>query len=114
MEIFGDVYTGERSLVACNTVLRVAPERRLKIGSGTNAQDNVIIRGLEQAASIGNETGLAHHAIIRDSTISDLAFVGFDVEVVNSTVERGALISAKALIRDVTLPENALVPPERR
>ncbi len=92
-------------------MLRAAPERRLEIGSETNAQDNIIVRALNQSASIGNETSLAHHAIVRDSTISDFAFVGFDAEVVNSTVERGALISAKALIQDVTLPENALVPP---
>ena len=111
VEIFGDVFIGERSFVAGNTVLRAAPEQRLEIGSESNAQDNIIIRALEQSASIGNQTSLAHHAIIRDSTVSDFAFVGFDAEVVNSTVERGALISAKALIQDVTLPENALVPP---
>ena len=111
VEVFRDVYIGERSFVATNTVLRAAPERRLEIGSETNAQDNIIVRALNQSASIGNETSLAHHAIVRDSTISDFAFVGFDAEVVNSTVERGALISAKALIQDVTLPENALVPP---
>ncbi len=111
VEVFGDVFIGERSFVAGNTVLRAAPEQRLEIGNETNAQDNIIVRALERSSSIGNETSLAHHAIIRDSTISDFAFVGFDAEVVNSTVERGALISAKALIQDVTLPENALVPP---
>lgn len=37
VELFGDVYIGERSFVAGNTVLHAAPDRRLDIGSETNA-----------------------------------------------------------------------------
>jgi hypothetical protein len=43
VELFGDVYIGERSFVAGNTVLCAAPDRRLDIGSETNAQDNIIV-----------------------------------------------------------------------
>src|SRR5215210_1431680 len=41
VELFGDVYVGERSFVAGNTVLRAAPDRRIDIGSETNAHDNI-------------------------------------------------------------------------
>jgi carbon dioxide concentrating mechanism protein CcmM len=110
VELFGDVYIGERSFVAGNTVLRAAPDRRLDIGSETNAQDNIIVRSLENSSTIGNETSLAHHAIVRDSTVGDFAFLGFDAEIIDSTIEDGALISAGALIENVTIPEDALVP----
>jgi NDP-sugar pyrophosphorylase family protein len=98
VEVFGDVYIGKQSFVASNTVLRAAPDQRLDIGNETNAQDNVIVRSLVGLSRIGDETSLAHHAVVRDSTIGNFAFVGFDAEIIDSTVEDGALISAGAVI----------------
>ena len=40
------MYLGQRSFVAGNTVLHAAPERTLKIGNKTIAQDNIIARSL--------------------------------------------------------------------
>ena len=97
--------------MAGNTVLHAAPERTLKIGNETNAQDNIIARSLDKSSSIGDETILAHHAIIRDSTIGDFAFVGFDAKIINSIVENGALISAGTLLENVRIPEDTLVSP---
>ena len=111
VELYGNVYVGQRSFVAGNTVLRAAPERTLKIGNETNAQDNVIARSLDESSSSGDETTLAHHAIIRDSTIGAFAFVGFDAKIINSPVENGALISAGTLLENVRIPEDTLVPP---
>ena len=110
-EIFGDVSIGERSFVAGNTVLRAGLEKALTIGSETNAQDNVIGRALEGDTSVGNRSTLAHHANVRDSEIADFAFVGFQAEIVDAVVSNGALVSAGARGENVTLPENALVPP---
>ena len=111
VELYGDVYIGEDSFVAGNTVLRAAPERRLEIGSKTNSQDNVIARALENDTAIGDETSLAHHALVRDSEIGDFAFVGFQAEIINSSVSNGALVSAGSYVEDVTIPENALLAP---
>ena len=111
VELYGDVYIGERSFIAGNTVLRAAPDRRLEIGDETNSQDNVIARALEGDSTIGDETSLAHHALIRDSEIGDFAFVGFQAEVINATVESGALISAGSYVENVTIPEDALLAP---
>ncbi len=69
VELHGDVFIGERSFVAGNTVLRAASDRRLEIGSETNSQDSVLARALEGDSTIGDETSLAHHALIRDSEI---------------------------------------------
>ncbi len=111
VEVYGDVFIGEESFVAGNTVLRAAPELRLEIGDRTNSQDNVLARAFAEDSAIGDETSIAHHALIRDSTIGDFAFVGFHGEIVNATVSDGALVSAGAVIRDVELPEDALVLP---
>ncbi len=108
-EIFGDVLIGERSFIASNTILRAAPEQRVEIGSETNAQDNVLVRALENGSTVGDRTSLAHHAIIRDSQVGDFAFVGFNAEIINSTLENGAFILHGATVQNVTIPENRLV-----
>lgn len=110
-EVFGDVYIGERSFVAGNTVLRAHPDERLTIGSETNAQDNVVLRSFNTSTYIADKTSLAHHAVIRDSEIGDFAFVGFLAEVIDSEVGEGALISAHALVEGVKIPEDALISP---
>jgi carbonic anhydrase/acetyltransferase-like protein (isoleucine patch superfamily) len=92
-------------------VLRAGPARAFTIGHKTNAQDNVVGRALEGDPSVGNRSTLAHHVTVRDSEIAEFAFVGFQAEIVNSVVCNGALVSAGARIENVTLPENALVPP---
>ena len=46
-----------------------------------------------------------------DSEIGDFAFVGFQAEVINATVESGALISAGSYVEEVTIPEDALLAP---
>ncbi len=108
-EVFGEVFIGENSFVASNTILRASPENHLEIGSRSNAQDNIILRALEDNSTIGNETSLAHHAIIRDSDIGDFAFVGFNAEVIDSTVGDGAFILHGARVEGVDIPENGFV-----
>ena len=111
VEIYGDVYIGERSFVAGNTMLRASPGLALRIGNETNYQDNVLARALSEDSTIGDETSIAHHALIRDSVIGDFAFVGFHAQIINAVVSDGALVSAGAVVRDVELPEDALVMP---
>ena len=108
-EIFGEVLIGERSFVASNTILRASPDQRVEIGSETNAQDNVLVRALQDGSTVGDRTSLAHHAIIRDSRVGDFAFVGFNAEVINSTLENGAFVLHGATVENVTIPENRLV-----
>ncbi len=105
----GEVYIGEESFVAGNTVLRADEGQRVEIGSQTNAQDNVTVNALRNETAVNNETSLAHHAIIEDSEIGDFVFVGFNTQVRNSTLEDGAFVSHGARVEDVIVPENALV-----
>ena len=109
VEIFGDVRIGESSFVASNTILSASPENRLEIGSETNAQDNIVMWALGTDSTIGDETSIAHHAMIRNSDVGDFAFVGFNAEVVDATVGNGAFIQHGALVEGVEIPENAYV-----
>jgi len=109
VDMFGEVYIGEESFVAGNTVLRADEGRSVEIGSDTNAQDNVTLRALRSQTAVNNETSLAHHATVEDSEIGEFVFVGFNARVRNSTLEDGAFLSHSAWVEDVTIPENAFV-----
>lgn len=109
VEIFGEVWIGEHSFVAGNTILRASPDNRLEIGSETNAQDNIVMRTLGTNSTIGDETSIAHHAMIRNSDVGDFAFVGFNAEVVDSTLGDGAFVQHGARVEGVEIPENAYV-----
>ena len=104
VEVFGDVWIGEHSFVASNTILRASPDNRLEIASETNAQDNIVMGALGTSSTIGDETSIAHHAIVRDSNIGDFAFVGFNAEVVNSTVGGGGSSNTARTLRGSRSP----------
>jgi carbon dioxide concentrating mechanism protein CcmM len=67
------------------------------------------MRALGTTSTIGNETSIAHHAMVRDSDVGDFAFVGFNAEVVDSTVGDGAFIQHGAYVDGVEIPEDAYV-----
>lgn len=109
IEMFGEVYIGEESFVAGNTVLSAEEGHRVEIGSDTNAQDNVTVNALRRETAVKNETSLAHHATVEDSEIGNFVFVGFNARVSDSTLEDGAFVSHGARVENVTIPENAFV-----
>src|SRR3954467_13168659 len=109
VELSGEVYIGEESFVAGNTVLKADEGQRIQIGSQTNAQDNVTVEALKRKTAVNNETSLAHHATIEDSEIGDFVFVGFNAQVRSSTLEDGAFVLHGARVENVTIPENAFV-----
>lgn len=51
VEMFGEVYIGEESLIAGNTVLRAGEGQRVEIGNKTNAQDDVTLKVLRSRPS---------------------------------------------------------------
>ncbi|MGI8650405.1 MAG: twin-arginine translocation signal domain-containing protein [Rubrobacter sp.] len=111
VELFGDIFIGERCFVAGNTILRAAPTLRLEIGDETNAQDNVVARALDENSTVGSRVSLAHHAIVRDSEVGDFAFVGFWAVIEDAVVGEGCLIMARGRVRGVTLAPNRVVGP---
>ena len=109
VEAFGEVYIGEKSFVAGNTVLRADEGQRIEIGNQTNAQDNVTVGALNMDTAINNRTSLAHNAMVEDSEIGDFVFVGFNAQVRNSSLGNGAFISHGARVENVEIPENGFV-----
>lgn len=109
LELSGEVYIGEESFVAGNTVLKADEGHRVQIGSQTNAQDNVTVEALKSKTAVNNETSLAHHATIEDSEIGDFVFVGFNAQVRNSTLKDGAFVLHGARVENVIIPEDSFV-----
>ena len=108
-ELFGEIYIGDDNFVAANSILRAAPTRQIVIGSGSNIQDNVIVRALEDSISIGSDTSLTHHAIVRNSQIGSRVYVGYRAEIADSRVGDGAVIWHGAVVEGVNIPANAFV-----
>jgi len=103
VERYGDISIGRESFVAGNTTLRADPDRAVCIGSQSNIQDNVLLLALQTephdheagecgqlSASSGNETSIAHQAVITNSTLGDFVFVGYHAQIRDSVVEDGA------------------------
>ncbi len=109
VELFGEVYIGDGSFVAANSILRAAPTRQIVIGSGSNVQDNVIVRALEDSIEIGDDTTITHHAIVRNSQIGSRVYVGYRMTLMNAHVGDGAVIWHGARVEGVNIPRNAFV-----
>lgn len=97
--IIGDVEIGEGASIWFGAVLRgdICP---IRIGSGTNVQDGVIIHGDEGGAvSISDDVTIGHGAIVHGCTIGANALIGMGAIVLdNATIGAGALIGAGAVV----------------
>jgi carbon dioxide concentrating mechanism protein CcmM len=110
IELEGEMLVGEdHTFVAANTRFAAADGQSIELGNRTNAQDNVGVTAEAGRSAVGDETSLAHHAVIEDSEIGDGVFLGFLAHVTGSTLSDGATILHGARVEGVTIPENALV-----
>lgn len=118
-QLIGKVRVGADVMVCANAVLRadelcevegVAP---VEIGPGSNVQDGVIIHALAGTpVVVGRGVSLAHGCVVHGPcVIDDDCFVGFRAVVFHSRLHAGTMVSAGAVVQDVTLPPGAHVPP---
>lgn len=121
VERFGNVAVGHGVFVAGNTILRADPGHRVCIGNATNLQDNILflsLRGVEsppaecgaRSTSTGEETSIAHQAVVKNSRIGKFTFVGFRARLENVVLEDGAFVLHGATLRNVTIGKDRLVP----
>jgi carbon dioxide concentrating mechanism protein CcmM len=108
-EIFGDVFIGQDNFVAASSVIRASPGHRVEFGDKATAQDNIVVRALNESVAIGDESNLGHHAIVRDSQVGDSAYIGYNTEIEDSRVGSGALVYHGARVEGVEIPEDAYV-----
>ncbi len=109
-EIFGDVFIGQDNFIAASSVMRASPGHRVELGDKATVQDNVVVRALNKSVTIGDESNLGHHAIVRDSQIGNAAYIGYNTEIQDSRVGNGALVYHGARVEGVEIPDDAYVP----
>ncbi len=110
VEIYGHVEIGERCFVAGNTILLASERRRLRLGNENNCQDNAYLLAQESNLIFGDMVSIAHHAVIENSTVGDFTFFGFRCRVRSAEIGEGAMVLHQALVENVTIPPNRLVP----
>jgi len=120
--IIGDVYVGSNVMIAPGTSIRADEGSPFYIGEGTNVQDGVVIRGLEQGRVIGDDnsqysvwigknSSITHMALIQGPAfIGDDCFIGFRSTVFNARVGNGCIVMMHALIQDVEIAPGKYVP----
>ena len=104
----GDVTIGEKASIWYGDVLR-GDSDSIKIGSGTNVQDNAVIHvdpGFP--VSIGNDSIVGHLALVHGATIENNVLVGM-----HSTILNGAHIGAYSIIgANALVTSNTIIPPK--
>jgi len=120
--IIGDVYIGEKVMIAPGTSIRADEGSPFFIGSSTNVQDGVVIHGLEQgrvkgddgqeySVWIGDSASITHMALIHGPAyVGDRCFIGFRSTVFNAKIGAGCIVMMHALIQDVEIPPGKYVP----
>ena len=108
-EIFGDVFIGQDNFVAASSVLRASPGHRVELGDKATVQDNIVVRAIDESVTIGDESNLGHHAIVRDSQIGNAVYVGYNTEIQDSRIGNGALVYHGARVEGVDIPDEAYV-----
>lgn len=103
--ITGDVVIGPRASVWFGVVIR-GDKGPVRIGSGTNIQDNTVVHVNDTNATIiGDTVSIGHGAVVEGCVIEDGALIGMNATVLSGAhVGRGAVVAAGALVL-----ENAII-----
>ncbi|MBW4472475.1 MAG: ribulose bisphosphate carboxylase small subunit [Stenomitos rutilans HA7619-LM2] len=119
--IIGDVYVGEKVLIAPGTSIRADEGSPFHIGNGTNVQDGVVVHGLERGRVVGDDSNLysvwigdnasiTHMALIHGPAyVGNDCFIGFRSTVFNARVGQGSIVMMHVLIQDVEIPPGKYV-----
>jgi carbon dioxide concentrating mechanism protein CcmM len=121
VELFGEVSVGKGVFIASNTILRADPDTQICIGDETNLQDNITLIAQrstpapnaacgQHSTSTQERVSIAHQASIKNSRIGNFTFIGFRASLENVILEDGAFVLHGAVIRNVTIGKDRLVP----
>ncbi|MBQ3054563.1 MAG: gamma carbonic anhydrase family protein [Oscillospiraceae bacterium] len=102
--VVGDVTLGENTSIWFSAVLR-GDEGAIKIGDGSNIQDNCTVHG---EVTVGTSVTVGHNAILHGCTVEDGALIGMGACVLD-----GAVIGAESLIGAGALVTGGTVIPPR-
>lgn len=100
--LIGDVEVGPRSSIWAGVVVR-ADSGKIKIGTGTNIQDNSVLHA-DNDAEIGDNVTIGHGVICHAHSIGDGSLLGN-----NSTLNDGVVIGKNSLVASgSSLTENSV------
>lgn len=97
--VIGSVALGQLSSIWFGAVLR-GDSAPIRIGDGTNIQDNAVLHVDEDAAlNVGARVTVGHSAILHACTVEDEVLIGMGAIVLNGAViQRHTLVGAGALV----------------
>ena len=103
--IIGDVQIEKDASIWFGAVLR-GDDNSIKIGEGSNVQDNSVVHVDEHNVNIGKFVTIGHGAIIHGCDIGDEVLIGMGATVLSGAkIGKNTIIGAGALIK-----ENAVIP----
>ncbi|MBG0739755.1 gamma carbonic anhydrase family protein [Paeniglutamicibacter antarcticus] len=105
--LIGDMELGADSSAFYGVVVR-ADTSAIRIGSGTNLQDNVVLHSDPGfPTTVGNGVSIGHGAVVHGCTVEDDCLIGMGAMVLN-----GAVIGAGSLVAGgAVVLEGAVIPP---
>ena len=109
--VLGDVTIEKDCSIWYNATVR-STESYIKIGEGTNVQDNAVIHvGYTHPTAIGSYVTIGHGAIVHGCTIEDNVLIGMGAIILNGAkIGKNCIIAAGALIpQNKEIPDNSLV-----
>lgn len=96
--LIGDIEIGPRCSIWPGVVLR-ADDGPIRIGEGTNIQDNTVIHGVREGTFVGSYCMVGHLAFIEEATVEDECLIGIGSKVLNGArVRAGAVVAAGAVL----------------
>lgn len=110
--VIGDVELGDQCSVWFNVVIRgdVSP---IRIGAQTNIQDNAVIHGTwnKASVSIGEQVTIGHSAILHGCTIGDQCLVGMGAIIMDKAqIGARCIVGAGSLVTEGSVfPEGSLI-----
>lgn len=97
--LIGDVHIGPGASIWFGAVLRGDMDR-IKIGAGSNLQDNVVVHtdaGIP--TSVGENAGVGHLALLHGTRVGSGSLIGMGAKLLNnSVVGDGGFVAAGALV----------------
>lgn len=109
--IIGNAAFGENSSAFYGVSVR-ADTAAIRIGQGTNLQDNVVVHADPGfPATVGDRVSVGHSAVIHGCTIENDCLIGMSATVMNgATIGAGSLVAAGAVVLEGTqVPPGSLV-----
>ena len=109
--LVGDVVIEDTATIMFGAIAR-ADRAAIRVGSGSNLQDNVVIHGDPGfPALLGQDVSVGHGAIVHGATIENTCLIGMGATVLNGAViGEGSVVAAGTVVLEGTvIPPGSLV-----